>query len=94
MNSTLSRRAFSQIAAGTLLGGGLLEAAIQEVETEEKLSPETAQALLEHIGYPAGDGEMETLKPMLEEMVEALQKIRDFEVPLELEPAFVFHPDR
>ena len=94
MHSTLTRRTFSRIAAGSLLTGGLLEAAIQEVQTEEKLSPETAEALLEHIGYPAEDGEMETLKPMLEEMVEALQKIRDFEIPLELEPSFVFHPDR
>ena len=94
MNSTVTRRVFSRIAAGTLLGGGLLEAAMQEVQTEEKLSLETAEALLEHIGYPAGDGEMETLKPMLEDMVEALGKIRDFEIPLELEPAFIFHPDK
>jgi len=94
MHSTLTRRAFSQIAAGTVLGGGLLEAAIQEVETEATLSPETIKALLDHIGYPAEDGEIEMLKPMLEEMVEALQKIRNFEIPLELEPSFVFHADR
>jgi hypothetical protein len=37
---------------------------------------------------------MKTLKPMLESTIRDLQRIRDFQLPISLEPAFVFHPDK
>ena len=51
--------------------------------------------LLDHMGYrPTLPDEMKTLKPMLETTIRDIQKIREFQLPISLEPAFVFHPDR
>ena len=92
---TLSRRMFSKVVAGSVLSGGMLEAAVQETRTTGSLSDGTAITLLEHIGYkPTLPDEMKTLKPMLETTLRDLQKIRDFELPISLEPSFVFHPDK
>jgi hypothetical protein len=92
---TLSRRMFSKVMAGSVLSGGVLEAAVQEARTTGGLSDGTAITLLEHIGYkPTLPDEMKTLKPMLETTIRDLQKIRDFELPISLEPSFVFHPDK
>ena len=91
----LTRRAFSKMVAGSLLTGGVLEAAVQERRTTGRLSDETAVTLLEHIGYkPTLPNEMETLRPMLDSVVRDLQTIRDFDVAITLEPAFVFRADR
>ena len=95
MSNPISRRAFSKIFAGTLLSGSVLEAAVQETRQTGSLSDETALILLDHMGYkPTLPDEMKTLKPMLETTIRDLQKIRDFQLPISLEPAFVFHPDK
>jgi len=92
---TISRRMFSKVVAGSLLTGSILEAAVQESRQTGTLSDGTAMTLLEHIGYkPTLPDEMKTLKPMLETTIKNLQTIRDFELPIALEPAFVFHPDK
>ena len=92
---TISRRLFSKVIAGTVLSGSILEAAVQEQRETGKLSDGTAMTLLEHLGYkPTLPDEMKTLKPMLETTIRDLQKIRDFQLPIALEPAFVFHPDK
>lgn len=94
-NKAIDRRTFSKALAGTLLAGSILEAAAQEQQATGKLSDETAMTLLEHIGYkPTLPDEMKTLKPMLETTLKDLQIIRDFELPISLEPAFVFHPEK
>lgn len=94
-NKPINRRTFSKVLAGTLLSGGILEAAVQEQNAAGKLSDQTAMTLLEHIGYkPTLPDEMKTLKPMLEATLKDLQTIRDFQLPISLEPAFVFHPDK
>lgn len=81
--------------AGTLLTGSVLEAAVQETEKSGGLSDDTALTLLKHIGYePTLPDEMKTLKPMLESTLRDLKTIRDFQLPIALEPAFVFRPDR
>jgi hypothetical protein len=91
----ISRRTFSRILAGSLATGSVLEAAVQESRQTGSLSDETAITLLDHIGYkPTLPDEMKTLKPMLETTIRNLQTIRDFRVPIALEPAFVFHPDK
>jgi hypothetical protein len=91
----ITRRAFSQMIAGSLLTGGVVEAAVQESQRTGTLSDDTAMTLLEHIGYkPTLPDEMKTLKPMLETTIRNLQTIRDFQLPIALEPAFVFHPDK
>ena len=91
----ISRRVFSQWIAGSLLAGNVLEAAVQETRESGSLSDETAMVLLEHIGYkPSLPDEMKSLKPMLETTVRNLQTIRDFDLPITLEPAFEFHPDK
>jgi hypothetical protein len=91
----ISRRIFSKVIAGSLLTGSVLEAAVQEVQQMGTLSDGTAMTLLEHLGYkPTLPDEMKTLKPMLETTIKDLQKIRDFQLPIALEPAFVFHPDK
>jgi hypothetical protein len=91
----MSRRAFSTMIAGTLLGGNALEAAVQETQRTGGLSDETALTLLEHIGYkPTLPDELKTLKPMLETTISNLKTIRDFQLPIAMEPAFVFHPDK
>ena len=91
----LSRRAFSKMAAGAFLAGSVLEAAVQETRAEGTLSDETAMTLLEHIGYkPTLPDEMKTLKPMLESTIRDIQTIRDFKLPFDLEPAFVFRADQ
>jgi hypothetical protein len=92
---TLTRRAFTRLVAGGLLTGGALEAAAQEQRSTGRLSDETAATLLDHIGYsPTLPHEMEALKPMLESVLRDLETIRDFEIPLTLEPAFIFRADR
>ena len=91
----ISRRVFSKMIAGTILTGSVLEAAVQESRTTGGLSDDTAMTLLKHIGYePTLPEEMKTLKPMLEATIRDLQTIRDFQVPIAMEPAFVFHPDK
>src|SRR5688572_11832900 len=91
----MSRRLFSKVVAGTVLTGSVLEAAVQENRTTGGLSDETALTLLRHIGYePTLPDELRTLKPMLEGVIRDLQIIRDFELPIALEPAFVFHAER
>jgi hypothetical protein len=91
----ISRREFSMLVAGSILSGSVLEAAVQETRQTGGLSDATAMTLLEHIGYkPTLPDEMKTLKPMLETTIRDLQRIRDFQLPIALEPAFVFHPDR
>jgi len=92
---TISRRTFSKVFAGSLLSGSVLEAAVQETRQTGTLSDATAQTLLEHMGYkPTLPDEMKTLKPMLETTIRDLQKVRDFQLPISLEPSFVFHPDK
>jgi len=89
----INRRTFSKLFAGSLLSGSVLEAAVQESRETGTLSDSTAMTLLEHIGYkPTLPDELKTLKPMLERTIKDLQTIRDFELPISLEPAFVFHP--
>ncbi len=86
---------FSKMVAGTFLTGSVLEAAVQESRQTGKLSDETALTLLEHMGYkPTLPDEMKSLKPQLETTIRQLQTIRDFELPIALEPAFVFHADK
>jgi len=95
MKKPISRRMFSRIVAGTFLTGNVLEAAVQESRQTGKLSDETAMTLLEHLGYkPTLPDEMKQLKPQLETTIRQLQTIRDFQLPITLEPAFVFHPDK
>lgn len=92
---TISRRMFSKVVAGSVVSGGILEAAVQESRETGGLSETTAMTLLEHIGYkPTLPDEMKTLKPMLETTIRDLQRIRDFELPISMEPAFVFHPEK
>ncbi len=92
---SITRRQFSKAFAGALLGGSVMEAAVQESRANGGLSDETAMVLLNHIGYkPTFPNEMRSLKPLLEMTIRDLQTIRDFQLPLSLEPAFVFHPDR
>jgi hypothetical protein len=92
---TLTRRDFSRLVAATFFSGGVLEAAVQERQATGRLSEETAMTLLGHIGYqPTLPHEMETLKPMLESVLRDLQTIREFEVPITMEPAFVYRADR
>ena len=92
---TMSRRLFSKVVAGTVLSGSVLEAAVQEQREKGGLSDGTAITLLEYLGYkPTLPDEMKTLKPMLETTIRDLQKIRDFQLPISLEPAFVFHADK
>src|ERR1043165_8698892 len=95
-SKTINRRMFSKMMAGTFVaGGGILEAAVQESRQSGGLSDETALTLLDHLGYkPTLPDEMKTLKPMLETTIRNLQTIRDFQLPIALEPAFVFHPER
>ncbi|MBI4472965.1 MAG: hypothetical protein HY646_09880 [Acidobacteria bacterium] len=91
----MNRRVFSKMIVGSLLAPGVLEAAVQESRSTGQLSDETALTLLKHIGYEAAlPDEMKTLKPMLESTIRDLQTIRDFQLPVSLEPAFVFHPDK
>jgi len=91
----MNRRIFSKMVAGSFLTGSVLEAAVQESRQTGGLSDETAVTLLEHLGYkPTLPDEMKTLKPMLETTMRDLQRIRDFQLPIALEPAFVFHPDK
>jgi len=86
---------FSKMVAGTFLAGSVLEAAVQESRQTGKLSDDTALILLEHMGYkPTLPDEMKSLKPMLETTIRQLQTIRDFQLPITLEPAFVFHADK
>ena len=91
----ISRRSFSKIIAGSFLTGSVVEAAVQEQQRTGTLSDDTAMTLLDHLGYkPTLPDEMKTLKPMLETTIRNLQTIRDFQLPIALEPAFVFHPER
>jgi hypothetical protein len=91
----ISRRTFSRMVAGTFLTGDVLDAAVRETRDQDKLSDQTALTLLQHIGYePTLPDEMNTLRPMLEQTIKDLQTIREFQLPMSLEPAFVFHPDR
>ena len=93
-NFRFTRRAFAGLTAGGLAGETLLEAAVQETRTTQALSLETARVLLEFLGQPAASHlELERMRPALERTVRAIQVIRDFEIPLALEPAFVFRPD-
>ena len=93
--SPISRRLFSKVVACTVLTGSVVEAAVQETQTTTGLSDETALTLLKHIGYePTLPDEMRALKPMLETTLRDLQTIREFRLPIALEPAFVFHPER
>jgi len=95
MDKRINRRTFSKVIAGSLLSSSVLEAAVQESRQSGGLSDETAATLLEHIGYkPTLPDEMKTLKPMLETTIRNLQTIRDFQLPIALEPAFVFHADK
>ena len=92
---TMSRRIFSKVVAGSFLTGTVLEAAVQESRQSGGLSDDTAITLLEHLGYkPTLPDEMKSLKPMLETTIRNLQTIRDFQLPISLEPAFVFHADK
>lgn len=91
----MTRRVFSKMVAGTFFTGSVLEAAVQESRQNGGLSDDTALTLLDHLGYkPTLPDEMKTLKPMLESTIRDIQKIRDFQLPISLEPAFVFHPDK
>ncbi len=86
---------FSKMVAGTFLTGSVLEGAVQEARQTGALSDETALTLLSHMGYkPTLPDEMKQLKPMLETTIRQLQTIRDFQLPIALEPAFVFHADK
>ena len=92
---TMGRRMFSKVVAGSLMSGSVLEAAVQETRQTGGLSDQTALTLLDHLGYPPSlPDEMKSLKPMLETTIRNLQTIRDFQLPIELEPAFVFHPEK
>ena len=91
----IGRRMFSKVVAGSFLTGSVLEAAVQESRQTGGLSEATAITLLEHLGYkPTLPDEMKSLKPMLETTIRNLQTIRDFQLPIALEPAFVFHADK
>ncbi len=91
----MNRRMFSKMVAGTFLSGSVVEAAVQESRQNGGLSEDTTLILLDHLGYkPTLPDEMKTLKPMLESAIRDIQKIRDFQLPISLEPAFVFHPDK
>ncbi len=93
-NIRFTRRALASLTVGGLAGETLLEAAVQETRTTQALSLETVRVLLEFLGQPAANRmELERMRPALERTVRAIQVIRDFEIPLTLEPAFVFHPD-
>ena len=91
----VSRRAFAAVVGGAVLSGRLVEAALQETAETGKLSSATARILLEHIGYPAADdSELGQLKPLIEETLKSLKVIREFDLPLTMEPACIFFPDR
>src|SRR5688572_1280912 len=92
----LTRRAFSKFLAGSLAtGGAILEAAVRENQDTGGVSDETIATLLAHIGYELEtDDELRELRPMVEQTLKDIQTIRAFEVPLTLEPSFVFFPDR
>ena len=92
-NIRFTRRALASLTAGGLAGESLLEATLQEARTTQALSLETVKVLLEFLGQPAANQlELERMRPALEQTVRAIQVIRDFEIPLTLEPAFVFRP--
>jgi len=84
-----SRRSFAA-AAGAMAGTACLEAAWEETRSAGALSPETARGVLAYLGYPPkSNDELRRLLPTLEQTFRAILAIRDFEVPLFLEPAFV-----
>jgi len=89
-----TRRALASLTAAGLAGETLLKAVLQETRTTQALSLETVRVLLEFLGQPAANRtELERMRPALERTVRAIQVIRDFEISLALEPAFVFRPD-
>ena len=72
----------------------LLEAAVQEERSVGTLSLETVRALLEFLGHPPESQlELEQMRPAVERTVRAVRVIRNFKVPVALEPAFVFRAD-
>lgn len=86
-----NRRLFAGLAAGGIAGRPCLEAATDETRSAGGLSPETARAVLAYLGYPPqSNDELQRLMPVLEQTFQAILVIRDFEIPLSLEPAFIF----
>jgi len=76
-----------------LAGSALLDAAVQEVRTAGALTPDRVRDLLNYMGHPPQRAsDVERLRPVLEDALRAMQVIRDFEIPIDLEPAFVFQP--
>lgn len=89
----LSRRAFSATITGAFAGTLLVDATVQEIRTTGTLTLESLRDLLAYLGHPAKDAsELERMRPLVEDTLRALQVIRDFEIPIDLEPAFGFPP--
>jgi hypothetical protein len=68
---------------------------MQEVRARGTLTRERVRDLLDYLGNPAMvAAELERLQPLFEETFRAIQVIRDFKVPLDLEPALVFRAEQ
>ncbi len=92
---TLSRRAFSAMLTGGVAAGCLHDAAMQEIRTYGTLTRDRVRDLLVYMGHPAKQAsELERLQPLVEDTLRAIQVIRDFEIPIDLEPAVAFSAER
>jgi hypothetical protein len=91
----LNRRAFGSILSGGLAATLLRDTAMQEFRVSGNLGAERLRDLLVYLGHPAKDAaELEQFRPVVEDALRAIQVIRDFEIPLDLEPAFAFSAER
>ena len=91
----ISRRKFTKIISGAgVAGTALLEKMYAEAQASGYVSHESVRAFLDLSGMKVNDDQIASLQGSLEHALEGMKKIRDRNLPQNLEPAVTFRVRR
>ena len=91
----ISRRKFAKIISGAgLVGTALLETMYAEAQAFGYVSHESVRAFLDLSGMKVNDDQIPLLQGSLERALEGMKKIRDRNLPQNVEPVVTFRGRR
>ena len=91
----ISRRRFTRIISGAgVAGTALLERMYAEAQTFGYVSHDSVRAFLDLSGMKVNDDQIASLQGSLERALEGMKKIRDRNLPQNLEPVVTFRVRR
>ncbi len=85
-----SRRDFAKVVGVALAGSAMVPRSRASVPPEEAQVDTLARLAIQGTSVRLTDAELADLKKGIEENLKGLAKIRDFKVPADAEPAFIF----